>query len=287
MKRGILAGLAMLAAASCANGEASPPPGPGGGDGGGGSDTGVGVDGSPSGDGSTCDGPCDTDHDGVPDTTDKCPGTPQGAKVNKVGCADSQLTAKVESTFPPYGLTWTPGGDLGRAGGLTWTYTGIQRADLFHIWWIVGDDPAYPYGVSLDGPIDVPGEHWQYSATDSDLPNGKLVFTNTTGILLADSSTRPLSGRLTMNIVDDTNAPIAFADVATLGVTAQDGKYGAEIKGTAFKVTALIEVEDTITNTWTPYLDYYDAATTVDTGDAGPDGGGNTYVSYGGSFYDK
>ena len=55
--------------------------------------------------------------------------------------------------FPPFGLTWTPSGELGRAGGLTWTYTGIQRGDLFHIWWVVCDDPGMPCGLSLDGPI--------------------------------------------------------------------------------------------------------------------------------------
>ena len=48
-------------------------------------------------------------------------------------------------------------------------------------------------------------------------------------------------------------------------------------------MTALGEVEDTATSTWTPYLDYYDAAQTADTGDAG----GNVYISFGASFYDK
>ncbi len=197
-------------------------------------------------------------------------------------CDAGPSTPKLNGQWPPYGLTWTESGNLGRAGGLIWTYTGIQRGSLLHIYWIVCDDPATPCGLSLDGPIDVPGEKWVVSTTDSDLPNGKLVFTNTTGILLADSTTRPLSGRLTMNIVDGSNAPIPFATVATLKVTARDGQYGAEIPGTGFKVTALMEVEDTITNTWTPYLDYYDAAQTPPTGDAG----GNATVSYGGSFYD-
>jgi len=69
-------------------------------------------------------------------------------------------------------------------------------------------------------------------------------------------------------------------------VTARDGKYGAEIKGTGYKVVALGEVEDPNQDggaVWTPYADYYDKAPTPDTGDAG----GNIYVSYGGYFYDK
>ena len=147
--------LTLIVAASCANGQA----------------TNGQPDGSTTGDSGVIDGAsgecssstCDDDNDGVPDTIDQCPHTLAKAVVNKVGCADSQLTAKLEPTFPSYGLTWTPTGELGRAGGLTWTYTGIQRGDLFHIYWIVCDDPATPCGLSLDGPIDAPGEHWVVS----------------------------------------------------------------------------------------------------------------------------
>ena len=113
----------------------------------------------------SCGDLCDQDGDGVVDGTDQCPNTPHGAVVNDVGCADSQLTATLDPTFPPYGLTWTPTGDLGRAGGLTWTYVGIQRMDLFHIYWIICDDPATPCGLSLDGPIDDPAESWQFSVS--------------------------------------------------------------------------------------------------------------------------
>ena len=199
--------------------------------------------------------------------------------VSKDSGADVPRTPKLESTFPPYGLTWTPSGGLGRAGGLTWTYTGIHRGTLLHIYWIVCDDPSMPCGLSLNGPITSSSE-WLFSATDSDLPSGKLIFTNSTAIMTADAGTVPLSGRLTVTIVDSGGAAIPFADVATLSVTARAGKYGAEITGTGFTVTALAEVEDTTTSMWTPYLDYYDAAHTV------PPDAGNTYVSFGGSFYD-
>jgi hypothetical protein len=267
---------AILVATGCANGHGADDASPGGPSDGGGS--GSAIDAPPA-----CAAPCDQDGDGVPDGTDQCPDTPAGAVVNGVGCADSQLTTTLEPTFPPYGLTWTPTGDLGRAGGLVWTYTGIQRRDLFHIDWIVCDDPATPCGLSLDGAIDAPSEGWQLNADQPDLPSGKLVFAATTQVLLADATVRPLSARLTVTIVDGSNTAIPFAATSTLGLTARAGKFGAEIKGTAFKVTALAEVEDTITSTWTPYLDYYDAAPTPDTGDAG----GNATASFGGSFYDK
>jgi hypothetical protein len=270
-----LVGTSLIAAMSCARGL---------------SDTGDSVEnladggdgGGSNGNGSSCGTTCDSDGDKVSDADDKCPNTPPGATVNKVGCAESQLQPKLEPTFPPFGLTWTPTGNLGRAGGLTWTYTGIQRGDLFHIWWVVCDDPATPCGLSLDGPIDTAAEKWQFSATDSDLSAGKLVFTDTVQVAIADAGTPALSGRLTVMIVDSSDAAIPFVTVATLGVTnARDGKYGVEIKGTGYKVRALVEVLDGAT--WKPYADYYDAAATQDTGDAG----GNASISFGASFYDK
>ena len=158
--------------------------------------------------------------------------------------------------------------------------SGVEKARLR----VICDDPGTPCGLSLDGPIDVPAENWTFSSTDSDLPNGKVVFTNTTNILLADLTKPQLTGRLTVTIVDESNVAIPFLDVATLGITTPRlGKYGADIKGTGYKVVALVEVEDSVTSTFKPFLDYYDAASTPDTGDAG----GNVYSSFGGSFYDK
>jgi hypothetical protein len=258
--------LTILIAASCAKGGAANP------DGGGGDSTPPGPDG--------CGTMCDQDGDGVFDGSDHCPNTPPGQPVNHVGCADSQLTPMLEAMFPPFGLTWTSAGDLGKAGGLTWTYVGIERKDLFHIYWIICDDPTTPCGLSLDGPIDAPAEGWTFSAAASDLVNGKVVFTNTTHILLADTTTPMLNGRLTLTIVDQSNAKLRFADVATLGVPPRLGTYGAEITGTGFTVVALAEVQDPTTLTWTPYIDYYNAQPT-------PTAGGGAYTSFGGSFYAK
>lgn len=243
----------------------------GGGSQGGGSQGGAGGD-------TTCVTMCDEDGDGVLDDVDECPDTPTGEPVNDVGCADSQLEPTKEEMWPPYGLTWTPTGDLGRAGGLTWTYTGIDHADLFHIYWIVCDDAATPCGVSLDGPIDVVTEEWQFSAADSNLPGGTAVFLNATNIALADGTSPAVTGRLTVTIVDENDAPIPFADLATLGVAGADGEYGAEIPGAGYTVVAIIEVQNAAT--WTPYLDYFDAAPT-------PNPGPGTAVSFGGSFYDE
>lgn len=226
---------------------------------------------------------CDTDGDGVQDPNDKCPNTPQSAPVNPDGCADSQLKPTLNPTFPPYALTWTPTGDLGRAGGLTWAYDGIQRGDLFHIYWVFCDDPATPCGLSLDGPIDPSTESWQYDETRSNRASGRLVFNNTTHILLADTTTPQLNCRLTVNITGAGSAPMFWNDVGSLRVPARQGIYGAEITGAGFQVTAVGEVEDPTTSAWTPYMDYYDAALTPDTGTSN----GNVFTSFGGSFYDK
>jgi len=236
------------------------------------------VDAGPTAD-AACAPFCDQDHDGVYDGTDQCPNTPPGEPVNKVGCSDSQLTSTLQP-FPPFGLTWTPTGDLGKAGGLTWSYVGIQRADLFHIDWVVCDDPATPCGLSLDGPIDVATEDWVYDASRSDLPNGKLAFINSTHIALADGSNPALAGRLTITLVDPQNAPIPFSLCATLNVPPRSGQYGAEIKGTGYTMTALSEVQNPTTLAWTPSTDYYDAAPT-------PTAGGGVSTSFGGSFYAK
>ena len=230
-----------------------------------------------------CGDQCDSDGDGVHDGVDTCANTPTGAPVNHAGCADGQLMPKLEPVFPPFQLVWTPTGNPGRAGGLTWTYTGIQRADLFHIWWLMCDEPMPACGLSLDGPIDQAAEKWQNAPAQSDLPNGKLVFTNATHITLADGTIAAIAGRLTVTIVDGTNAAIPIASTSALGVTARSAVFGAEIKTSGFKAVALAEVQDPTTMAYSPALDYYDAAATPDTGDAG----GNATLSFDGAFYDK
>lgn len=237
--------------------------------------------GSGGGDGSTgCGELCDTDGDGVLDSADMCPATPAGQPVNQVGCADSQLTSTLEPHFPPYNLTWTSSGDLGRAGGLVWTYLNIQRKDLFHIDWVICDDPTTPCGLSLDGPIDAT-EGWTMSAPDSDMANGKIQFTGTTHIALDDGTAPMLNTRLTVNVVGENGAVTSFAAVAALGITMPRlAGFGAEIAGTGFTITALEEVQDPTSGVWTPYLDYYDAAPT-------PMAGMQAAVSFGGSFYSK
>src|SRR5262245_5102728 len=260
---------AIVLAVGCAKGQSvtDAPPGP--------------IDSAAASVDASCGDSCDQDGDGVPDKRDQCPNTPPGAPVNHVGCADSQLMAMLNPHFPPYGLAWTQAGDPGRAAGLTWTYTGIQRGDLFHIYWLVCDDPATPCGLSLDGPIDAADEKWHLSVPDTDLPNGKLIFADTTRIGLAGGATPTLNGRLTVTITDGVNATIPFANVAVLGVNARAASYGAEIKGTAFAVFVREEVQDPSSGAWTPALDYYDAAATPD------DAGTNATTSFDGEFYDK
>ena len=67
----------------------------------------------------SCGDHCDADGDGVIDGHDLCPDTATGAIVNTEGCADAQLPSTLRD-FPPFGLTWTSSGTLGRAGAERW-----------------------------------------------------------------------------------------------------------------------------------------------------------------------
>jgi hypothetical protein len=222
---------------------------------------------------------CDADDDGVIDENDECADTPAATEVNDEGCSDAQVDAVLQTSWPPYSLDWTPAGQMGLAGGMTWTYANIEPGDLFHIYWLPCDDPISKCGLSLDGPIDDPDEYWVFSAADSDLPGGKLVFTNTTQIFDPSSNPVPLTGRMTLTFVDALDATIAVQTVAALGVTARDATHGVEITGTGFEVTVLAEVKEAA-GAYTPYQQYFDSAPKQDPHPS-------LTVSFGGSFYDE
>src|SRR5262245_46542265 len=59
---------------------------------------------------------CDTDNDGVVDGDDDCPDTAASAVVNPVGCSDAQVDPVLQTSWPPYSLSWTPSGDPGWPG---------------------------------------------------------------------------------------------------------------------------------------------------------------------------
>lgn len=227
---------------------------------------------------SGCTSMCDSDGDGVLDGMDTCADTPKGEAVNDVGCSDSQVDPELQETWPPYGLSWVPTGNPGRPLGLTWTYTNINHANQFHIYWVICDDPATPCGLSLDGPIDMT-EKWQFSAGDSSLAAGKVVFLSATHIALADGTSPAVTARMTVNITDGAGAAIPVADLLSLGIMGKDGQFGAEIPGAGFVATILVEVQDGM-GTWVPYLDYYDNAPT-------PDPAPGATISISGSFYDE
>jgi hypothetical protein len=249
-----------------------------GGGGGGDPDAGSGDGGGPGIDALVCGAGCDEDGDGVRNEDDLCPDTSAIGIVNSDGCNDAQVDPTLtEEEFPPFGLTWTPDGDAGRAGGLNWVYTGIQRMGHFHIYWMVCDDPALPCALSMNGAIDA-SEHYTYSAGDSDPAGGVLVLTNATEITRFDASVVPLTGRWTVRIVDAADAPLPFEDAAALGATLRTATHGAEIPGVGFKVNLLGEVNDGAG--WVPYSDYFDSVQK-------PDPFEPFTVSFIGVFYDE
>jgi len=221
----------------------------------------------------------DSDGDGIPDAVDACPGTPAGSAVNAAGCALSQTMARANPAFPPYGLTLTSMGNSGRAGGLTWNYTGINTSGHFAIYWVALDDPAFgPYGISLNGPVQA-GTAVALSTADSNLAAGLAVFEGTTSIALL-TGTIAVPTRLILSVVDQASNPIPWQTTAALGIDADLGTYALVVPTVAnagFTVNAQAQVFNGIV--WQPYLDYYDAAAKVSSG--------NAFISYGGTFYDR
>jgi hypothetical protein len=225
----------------------------------------------------------DSDGDGVPDALDACPGTPPGSAVNSAGCALAQTTAKVNPAFPPYGLTFTESGTSGRAGGLTWNFSGIDFSSgggKFAIYWVANDDPAFgPYGISLNGPVTAPSAV-AVSVADSNLAGGVAVLEGTTSIQLLNGTTPTLQTRLVLTAVDKTSNPLPWQTTAALGITGDLGTVALQIPDVAssgFTVNAQAQVWNG--SSWEAYLDYYDAASRASSG--------NAFISYGGSFYDR
>jgi hypothetical protein len=240
--------------------------------------------GSAGGAGGMGGGAPDADGDGVPDVLDLCPGTPPMTVVNSRGCSESQAVAKVNAdAFPPYGAMFTQSGDPGRAGGVTYAYTGINFASdggLFDIYWVLNDDSAFgPYGISLDGPVMM-DETWSLSMVDSMLANGLAVFSGNTHIHLFDGTLPPLMSRLTVTATSGSN-PLAWQTTAALGVMPDLGTMAVQVpKGSATALTISAKAEVFDGTNWIPYLDYYDAAKT-------PPEAKEAFISYGGSFYQK
>ena len=173
-----------------------------------------------------------------------------------VGGADATPSGPVlqvqnGSTFqaPLGAVSFTTSGDIGRAGGLTWTYSGIDSSLLSQfasLEW----GPANSTSVKLamdDGTFANPNDVLSFDAADSDLANGVAVWEGgPISFLTGNTGTR-----LTVAVTDLSNTPIAFQTTSGYG-------DGATVPITGnFK--AHLELDIGGGSSWSPYLDAFDS----------------------------
>lgn len=159
---------------------------------------------------------------------------------------------------PFTGVTYTASGDIGKAGGLTWTFSGLtgQLAQFQSLEWGPTDPSAVQLAMNGDNTFSTAGQTLAFDAGASDLANGKAVWSGSTPYPIAQpAETLSLLTRFTMTATDASSAPItgfkatgsSYGDGATVPVT---GDFSAHL---------LFEVSDDNGATWTPATDYFNA----------------------------
>jgi hypothetical protein len=170
---------------------------------------------------------------------------------------------------PPGGVTLGSSGDIGRAGGHTFTYSDLQlwRFDPL-MWGVFGTDGAK---LAMDGAIDAPGETLSYSSADSSLGAGLLRFTGSA--VLPGVGTFPT--RVTIRPMTPAGAPLPLTDAAQAQLP--PGLGGVAVITGDYKANILFEVLSG--SSWVPAKDFFDAAPTS------PSQDGDLITSFGGGFY--
>jgi hypothetical protein len=151
-------------------------------------------------------------------------------------------------TAPFTGVTYTAAGDIGKAGGLTWAFSGLtgQLAQFQSVEW----GPTDPNAVQLamDGAINDPGE----TLTLSSVSGNTAVWTGTAQYPIQQPlETLSLLTRFTMTAGAALKATSGYGDGATVPVTGD------------FSVNLLFEVSADNGATWTPATDYFNSQQNV------------------------
>lgn len=225
----------------------------------------------------------DTDGDGVADAFDQCPGTPAGTVVDDTGCPPPvpEPNPNAESD---YNMTATETGDIGRAGGATWSFRDIdfQAAGKTLLASVFNDDPDpqfAPYGISMDDTPIVGAEIMHVDAAQSDLPNGVVVFTGTTRIWHAINQVWVgVATRITATVTDSTDNPLFIADTSQIPFPLRLGEVGFQVPAAGYDIHIIGEVSTNGGASWAPYLDFFDAFNNTPVHSA--------RISFGASWYD-
>ncbi len=167
-------------------------------------------------------------------------------------------------------------GEIGRAGGKVYTITNIVLANTTTAYYTMLADAVK---LSMDNNTYTGAENMPLNSSFSNLPGGILSWTGATQMPLASGGTTSLLSKFVMTFYDLSNAPIPLVDPAITGFPAQSG--GAVLitgNDMVFKVRMEMFVSDDGGSSYTPHLDYYDAAST-------PAGAESAYSTYEYGFY--
>jgi hypothetical protein len=172
-----------------------------------------------------------------------------------------------------------PGTDslIGRPGGKQYTFTNITLSNSTDVYWTMTADSIV---LSMDGIDFVPSEILEFDAGESDLENGFAVWSGATFIPIDGSGPRALDSRFTITVTDQSSDPVALFEPDSIDLDANSGAV-VSVTGSSmvFKVRMEMFVSDNAGATWTPHLNYFDAANTP------PDAAGTAYSTYSYEFY--
>ncbi len=176
------------------------------------------------------------------------------------GVMATNAVARADTTigpvFPAPGSgTWTStgtptGGEIGQAGGITWTYTGVDPTQFDQMVWGLGY-PDFPstFSFGLDTAT------LAFDPTTSSLSSGVLNFTGSAEFPNLDGSTPTYPIQLTVTTV---TGPSAFVDPSSLTGLTVDPSAGGVLPVTEdFSVNLIIQVSTDGGTTWTPANDYF------------------------------
>jgi uncharacterized repeat protein (TIGR01451 family) len=165
-------------------------------------------------------------------------------------------TTTIGPVFPAPGSgTWTStgtptGGEIGKAGGITWSYTGVDPTQFDQMVWGLGY-PTFPATFSFG--LDTAA--LAFDPATSSLSGGVLNFTGSAEFPNLDGSTPSYPVRLQ---VTTATGPSAFVDPGSLtGLTVDPGAGGVLPVTGDFSVNLIIEVSTDGGTTWTPANDYF------------------------------
>lgn len=179
---------------------------------------------------------------------------------------------------PGVGSYTQTGAILGKEGGVTFEFTGIDLDQTSLLMW--GPDAGNPPGLAFDRSIDEAGETLVFDSAASDFAAGVARFTGEADFTYYElpsstTSTVTLPSRLTITVTDPSGQPIPLEDSAVYGIS--DDVGAVAVIEDDFSVNLLIE--SYFRTRWQPSVDMYDIEHTP------PDGAGAVITTFTGGFY--